>query len=109
MDKIRDLAENIKESVWCGIAETIADPILALLDFGREHFLAHADGCTCEPCATHGWVTAPCRSTCPSTVDCASYIFQALEEHPRLATNIVKRDNSLPAIIGRTASQSLGN
>ena len=100
--KIRHLAESIEDSAWCGIANTIRDPILALLDLGEEHFAAHAAGATCEPATTHGWVTAPCRSTCPSTVDCASYIFQALEEHPHLATTIVKRDNPLPAIIGRT-------
>jgi formate dehydrogenase (NADP+) beta subunit len=100
--KIRGLAESIENSAWCGIANTIRDPILAILDLGEEHFAAHAAGATCEPSTTHGWVTAPCRSTCPSTVDCASYIFQALEEHPHLGTTIVKRDNPLPAIIGRT-------
>ena len=100
--KIRRLAESIEDSAWCGIANTIRDPILALLDMGEEHFAAHAAGQTCETGTTHGWVAAPCRSTCPSTVDCASYIFQALEEHPHLATTIVKRDNPLPAIIGRT-------
>jgi len=102
IEKIRYLAESIEDSAWCGIANTIRDPILALLDLGAEHFAAHAAGQTCEPVAAHGWVAAPCRSTCPSTVDCASYIFQALEEHPHLATTIVKRDNPLPAIIGRT-------
>jgi NADPH-dependent glutamate synthase beta subunit-like oxidoreductase len=100
--KIRRLAESIEDSAWCGIANTIRDPILALLDLGEEHFAAHAAGATCGPETTHGWIAAPCRSTCPSTVDCASYIFQALEEHPHLASTIVKRDNPLPAIIGRT-------
>jgi NADPH-dependent glutamate synthase beta subunit-like oxidoreductase len=100
--KIRRLAESIENSAWCGIANTIRDPILALLDLGQEHFAAHAAGATCAPESAHGWVAAPCRSTCPSTVDCAAYIFQALEEHPHLATTIVRRDNPLPAIIGRT-------
>ena len=100
--KIRDLAESIEDSAWCGVANTIKEPILALLELGREDFAAHAAGHTCPPQVSHGWVTAPCRSTCPSTVDCAAYIFQALEEHPHLATTIVKRDNPLPAIIGRT-------
>jgi len=100
--KIRYIAESIEDSAWCGIANTIRDPILALLDLGAEHFAAHAAGLTCPASTTHGWVAAPCRATCPSNVDCASYIFQALEEHPHLATTIVKRDNPLPAIIGRT-------
>jgi NADPH-dependent glutamate synthase beta subunit-like oxidoreductase len=69
---------------------------------GGEHFAEHAAGNTCASESTHGWIAAPCRSTCPSTVDCAGYIFQALEEHPYLATTIVKHDNPLPAIIGRT-------
>jgi hypothetical protein len=102
VDKIRQLAENIEDSAWCGVANTIKEPILALLDLGAEHFAAHAAGHTCGPQTTHGWMTAPCRSTCPSTVDCAAYIFQSLEEHANLATTIVKRDNPLPAIIGRT-------
>jgi NADPH-dependent glutamate synthase beta subunit-like oxidoreductase len=100
--KIRRLAESIGDSAWCGIANTIKHPILALLDVGEEHFAAHAAGATCAEQTSHGWVTAPCRSTCPSTVDIPAYIFQGLEEHPHLATTIVKRDNPLPAIIGRT-------
>ncbi len=100
--KLRDLAESIEDSAWCGIANTIRDPIIAVLDLGGEHFAQHVAGATCERNDTRGWVSAPCRSTCPSTVDCAGYIFQALEEHPYLGTTIVKRDNPLPAIIGRT-------
>jgi len=102
VDKLRSLAENIEESAWCGIANTIRDPILALIEIGEEHFREHAAGATCAPQSTFGWISAPCRSTCPSTVDCAGYIFQALEEHSHLATRIVKRDNPLPALIGRT-------
>ena len=100
--KIRRLVEAIDDSAWCGIANTIRDPVLSLLDLGAAHFAAHAQGATCAPETTRGWIAAPCRSTCPSTVDCAAYIFQAREEHPYLATTIVKRDNPLPAIIGRT-------
>lgn len=102
LDRIRRLVESIQDSAWCGIANTIHDPIVALLELGAEHFAEHAAGRVCVSPQTHGWVTAPCRSTCPSTIDCASYIFQALEEHPHLATTIIKRDNPLPAIIGRT-------
>ncbi len=100
--RIRRLAEAIDDSAWCGIGNTIGPPIVALLDMAPEHFAAHAEGDTCEPSTKLGWVTAPCRSTCPSTVDIPWYIFQGLEEHPHLATRIVKGDNPLPAIIGRT-------
>ncbi len=100
--RIRRLAESIDDSAWCGIANTIGPPMVALLDLAEEHFVAHAAGQTCEPSTKHGWVTAPCRSTCPSTLDIPWYIFQGLEEHPHLATRIIKRDNPLPAIIGRT-------
>ena len=89
-------------SAWCGIANTLRDPLLGLLDLGAEHFAAHVAGATCAEEVTYGWVTAPCRSTCPSTVDCPSYIFQDQEQHPHLATDIVRRENPLPAVIGRT-------
>ena len=100
--RIRRLAESIDDSAWCGIGNTIGPPIVALLDLAPEHFAAHAEGQTCEPSTMHGWVTAPCRSTCPSTLDIPWYIFHGLEEHPHLATRIIKRDNPLPGIIGRT-------
>jgi NADPH-dependent glutamate synthase beta subunit-like oxidoreductase len=100
--RIRRLAESINDAAWCGIANTIGPPIVALLDLAPEHFAAHAEGKTCEPSTKHGWVTAPCRSTCPSTIDIPWYIFHGLEEHPHLATRIIKGDNPLPAIIGRT-------
>ena len=107
--KIGRLAESIGESAWCGIANTIKEPILQLLSVGEEHFAAHAAGHTCAPQNSHGWITAPCRSTCPSTVDIPAYIFQGLEEHPHLATTVVKRDNPLPAIIGRTCPHPCEN
>jgi NADPH-dependent glutamate synthase beta subunit-like oxidoreductase len=100
--RIRRLAESIDDSAWCGIGNTIGPPIVSLLDLASDHFAAHAEGQTCEASTKLGWVTAPCRSTCPSTVDIPWYIFQGLEEHPHLATRIVKGDNPLPAIIGRT-------
>jgi NADPH-dependent glutamate synthase beta subunit-like oxidoreductase len=99
---LRDLAEQIDEAAWCGIANTVRDPLLGLLDAGAEHFAAHVAGRTCAPESTFGWVTAPCRSTCPSTVDCPSYLFQAMEEHVQIATEIINADNPLPATIGRT-------
>jgi len=102
VDKIRDLVESIDDSAWCGIANTIRDPLLSLMELGEGHFAEHAAGMTCDLTKTHGWVTAPCRSTCPSTLDIPAYIFQGLEEHPHLATTIIKRDNPLPGIIGRT-------
>lgn len=102
LDQLRRLAEDVDEASWCGIADTIRDPLVALLELGAEHFAAHLEGRVCPEPSTFGWVTAPCRSTCPSTVDCPSYIFQAMEEHAHLATEIVKRDNPLPVVIGRT-------
>ncbi|MHB9150194.1 MAG: FAD-dependent oxidoreductase [Thermoleophilia bacterium] len=102
LDALRRLAEEVDDTSWCGIANTVREPILSLLDLGAEHFQSHLRGETCAKPETVGWVTAPCRSTCPSTVDCPSYIFQAMEHHPHLATEIVKRDNPLPAAIGRT-------
>ena len=102
LDLLRSHAEMIEDSAWCGVANTIRDPLLALLDAGAEHFAAHLAGRTCPPEKTLGWVTAPCRSTCPSNVDCPSYIFQVAEGHPFLATGQVKRDNPLPMVIGRT-------
>ena len=102
LEQLRVLAEQVGDAAWCGIADTVRDPILGLLQVGADHFAAHVAGLTCPEENALGWVTAPCRSTCPSTVDCPSYIFQTREEHPHLATEIVKRDNPLPAVIGRT-------
>ena len=107
--RIRRLAESIDDSAWCGIGNTIGPPVVAILDLAEEHFTAHAEGQTCPQSTKHGWVTAPCRSTCPSTVDIPWYIFQGLEEHPHLATRIVKGDNPLPAIIGRTCPHPCEN
>jgi len=102
LERMRELVLNADAAAWCGIADTLQDPILALLDSAEEHLVEHMSGLTCEQPETTGWVTAPCRSTCPSGVDCPSYIFQTGEEHPHLATIMVEEDNPLPAVIGRT-------
>jgi hypothetical protein len=101
LEILRELAEDTGESAWCGIANTVRVPMLALLDQGASHFEAHVEGQVCQAEETVGWVAAPCRSTCPSNVDCPSYIFQVAEEHPRLASAHVREDNPFPAVIGR--------
>ena len=100
--RIRRLAESIDDSAWCGIANTIQRPSWRCWTWARSTSPPTPPARPASRTTTHGWVTAPCRSTCPSTVDIPWYIFQGLEEHPHLATTIVKRDNPLPAIIGRT-------
>ncbi len=102
LDLLRTLAENVEESAWCGVANTIRDPMLGLLELGAEDFARHARGETCPPITTAAWMAAPCRSTCPAGIDCPTYLFQAGEYMPHLATATVRRDNPLPGIIGRT-------
>ena len=46
---LRELAEQIDESAWCGIANTLRDPMLGLLDVGAEHFAAHVAGARRAP------------------------------------------------------------
>ncbi len=103
MDELRALTEQIDDSSWCGIGNTIRDPLMGLLEVGEADFQRHLEGEVCGQAGDfHGWVTAPCRSTCPSTVDCPWYIFQAAEDHPHIGAGVVRQDNPLPAIIGRT-------
>ncbi len=102
LDLLRSVAENIEASAWCGVANTIRDPLLALIDLGAEDFARHARGETCPPITTAAWMAASCRSTCPAGVDCPTYLFQAGEYMPHLANATVRRDNPLPGVIGRT-------
>ena len=100
--KIRRWPSPSSDSAWCGIANTIRDPILALLDVGEEHFAAHAAGADLRARDHPRLGDGPVPLHLPVDGRLPSYIFQGLEEHPHLATTIVKRDNPLPAIIGRT-------
>lgn len=102
LQQLEKLADNIEETAWCGIANTIRDPLLGLLQLGADDFARHAQGITCPPEKTVGWVAAPCRSTCPGGVDCPGYIFPVAERMPHLANAVVKQDNPLPGVIGRT-------
>ncbi|NLE73920.1 MAG: FAD-dependent oxidoreductase [Actinobacteria bacterium] len=106
---LRALAENVEESAWCGVANTIRDPMLGLLELGAEDFARHARGETCPPITTAAWMAAPCRSTCPAGIDCPTYLFQAGEYMPHLATATVRRDNPLPGVIGRTCPHPCEN
>ena len=87
MDRVRGLVESIDDSAWCGIANTIRDPILALLDLAEDHFADHAAGADLR--AAHhsrlGDGSLPLHLPVDSRHPLA-YIFQGLEEHPHLAT-----------------------
>ncbi|NLT35428.1 MAG: FAD-dependent oxidoreductase [Gaiellales bacterium] len=102
VEELQRLADAIEDTAWCGVANTVRDAFLGLLTLGAEHFARHAAGATCPPERTTGWLAAPCRSTCPGGVDCPSYIFQVSEHMPHLATAVVRQDNPLAGVIGRT-------
>jgi NADP-reducing hydrogenase subunit HndC len=41
LDKLEELAENIKESSFCGLGQTAPNPVLSTIRYFRDEYLAH--------------------------------------------------------------------
>ena len=99
--RIRRLAESIDDAAWCGVGDTIRPPILGLMDLAPSTSLPMPRGPP-APRARPS-VGSPPRAAPHARRPRLSLVhLPRAEEHPHLATRIIKRDNPLPAIIGRT-------
>ena len=102
LERLEHLATQVKASSMCEIGQTTPVPILHALGYFREHFeKAIREQKTVAKGTYLAKVTAPCANACPSHLDIPSYVESIRLGKFDEALKIIRRDCSLPGVVGR--------
>ena len=92
-EKMRLLAEMIRDTADCAIGYQAAEDVLWGLDHFREEYISHVER---QQCAEDIGQKVPCINLCPAHVDIPAYIALIGEEDYAGAVNMIRKDNPLP-------------
>ncbi len=100
--KLETLARRVSETARCDIGQTLAKPIVDLLNQRMDDFLAVVREHTpVTPGSYEATVTAPCMAACPSNVDVPGYLEAVRLGRWSEGLEVARRDCPLPGTIGR--------
>ena len=102
LQKIRDLATNIRDGAKCSIGQTGLRPILHALDYFPEAFAkAIASGTKAGGGSYRFAVTAPCLSVCPSSLDIPRYVEEISEQKFAGSLATIRNSICMAGTLGR--------
>ena len=93
LEKMRALAEMIRETADCAIGYQSADEFLWGLDHFKDEYISHIEN---QHCSEDMGQKVPCINLCPAHVDIPAYIALVGEGDYAGAVNMVRKDNPLP-------------
>lgn len=92
-EKMRLLAEMIRDTADCAIGYQAAEDVLWGLDHFEEEYASHVER---QHCAEDAGQKVPCINLCPAHVDIPAYIALIGEGDYAGAVNMIRKDNPLP-------------
>ncbi len=102
LEKIRTIAEKIKDGSKCQIGQTGFVPLLqAISFFGPEFDRAITEGRKAKPGEYRTSVTAPCMSVCPTQLDIPKYVEAISEGRFSESLAAIRENTCLAGTLGR--------
>ncbi|MCF8029901.1 MAG: FAD-dependent oxidoreductase [Desulfohalobiaceae bacterium] len=105
LQRLRDLAEIVRQTSKCGVGLTGTRPILDALDFFPEEFERALKNGVPQHGKYVARVTAPCTEACPSHLDIPGYVDMIRMGRYGRSLEIVREGCPLPGSIGRTCTR----
>ncbi len=99
---LKELSQTIKSGSLCGLGQTIPNPVLSTLRYFTEEFEKHINKKQCGALVCKDIISSPCQYTCPINQDVPSYLGYIARNEFDKAIEIIRRENPLPGICGRT-------
>ncbi len=99
-ERVRRIAEQMKETSLCGIGLTTPEPLLMALEYFPE-LLRDAPVMPETARDFYSVATAPCIEACPAHVNVPRYIDYIRDGHPDLATGVLLKHYPLVGSCGR--------
>ena len=102
LERLEDLALQVKDTSKCDIGQTSPRPILDLIRHYRPLFREAIRSAEAIPAGDYiSRVTAPCMNACPSHVDIPGYLEKLRFGRWDECLDLVRQDCCLPGTIGR--------
>ena len=102
LQKIRDLAINIRDGAKCSIGQTGLRPILHALDYFPQAFAAAINQGRKACWDTYRFaVTAPCLNACPSSLDIPRYVEEISEQKFADSLTTIRKNICMAGTLGR--------
>jgi len=102
LERLRGLAEIVRQTSKCGVGLTGTRPVLDALDFFPGQFERALENGVPLSGEYVARVTAPCTEACPSHLDIPGYVDMIRMGRHRRAVEMVREGCPLPGSIGRT-------
>jgi len=101
IDRIEEIAKGMDEGSLCALGQLTPGPVLSVLRYFRDEFVAHVVDKRCPAGVCKDLVRAPCVNACPAGVDVPSYVSLVSEGKYAEALEIHRERNPFPLICGR--------
>ncbi len=102
LQKIKDLAGNIRDGALCSIGQTGLRPILLALDQFGPAFTTAITGERKVRAGTYRFaVTAPCSSVCPASLDIPTYVEEVSEQKFAESLTTIRQNTCMAGTLGR--------
>ncbi|MFH1229885.1 MAG: FAD-dependent oxidoreductase [Planctomycetota bacterium] len=101
---IEELGRVIKDASMCGLGQTAPNPVLATLKYFKNEYLEHINQKKCRAAVCKEIISSPCHHTCPIDTEACVYISLVSRGRYKEALEVIKKDNPLPATLGRVCN-----
>jgi len=101
IEKLKSLAESVRDSSLCGLGQTAPNPVLSTLRYFRDEYEAHLQERYCPSSACSVIAKSPCQNACPAHINVPQYNELVRQKEYLRAVNLIRRSTPLPASLGR--------
>lgn len=101
LDRLEELAQQIKDTALCGLGQTAPNPVLSTLKYFRDEYEAHIYEKRCPAGICPSLVRAPCQSGCPAKVDIPAFVALTGEKRYAEALQVHRNRNPFAAVCAR--------
>lgn len=101
IDRLEQLAYDIKDTALCGLGQTAPNPILSTLRYFRDEYIEHIRDKKCRAGVCADLIYAPCSNSCPASVDVPAYLAYTKVGQYQRALKAHLKTNPFPAVCGR--------
>lgn len=109
IERLEELGRNIQASALCGLGQTAPNPALSTIKYFRSEYEAHIHRKECPAVVCKDLVYPPCQYACPIDTEASVYIAYTAAGKYREAFEIIRKDNPLPAVVGRVCHHPCEN
>ncbi|MFB3881063.1 MAG: NADH-ubiquinone oxidoreductase-F iron-sulfur binding region domain-containing protein [Armatimonadota bacterium] len=101
IERLEELAEEIKASSLCGLGQTAPNPVLSTIRYFRDEYEAHISQKRCPAVVCKALFRAPCEHGCPAGVNVPIYVGKIGEGKFSEALAVIRATMPFAGVCGR--------